>query len=325
MNRPVVPSASIRQRPLSIGPLRAFDAVARHLNFRAAAEEVSLTQSAISRQIRSLEEEIGCTLFLRGTRHVALTADGLTLQGTAVALLSRLDQTVRQIRQTRGRQVVNVTTFASFASLWLIPRLEAFQRDHPDIDIRVSAHDQVVELDDSELDVALRYARPEHVSAETQLLFGETLTPVVSPWLFKQSQDGTAPPLRTAADLAQHTLAEEDDNRPSSDYVSWRRWLVANGQPGLQPRRWMYLNFTYQRMQTALTGQAVALARRGVMSEQLRSGELVEPFGEAGRLSSPYAYWLLQSAASRSRPEVVEFVDWVLAQAARSRLDIAEA
>jgi LysR family glycine cleavage system transcriptional activator len=180
-------------------------------------------------------------------------------------------------------------------------------------------------MDDSEMDVALRYARPEHVSADTQLLFGETLTPVVSPWLFKQSQDGSAPPLRSAADLAQHTLAEEDDNMPSAGYVSWRRWLTANGQPGLQPRRWLYLNFTYQRMQTALTGQAVALARRGVMSEQLRSGELVEPFGAAGRLSSPYAYWLLQSAASRSRPEVVQFVEWVLAQAAESRQGMEDA
>ena len=324
MNSPAFSISPIRQRPLSVGPLRAFEAVARLLSFRAAADELSLTQSAISRQIKALEDEIGCTLFMRGTRHVAMTADGITLQGTAVATLSKLDQTVRQIRQTRGRQVVNVTTFASFASLWLIPRLEAFQRAHPDIDIRVSAHDQLVELDDSELDVALRYARPEHAGADAKLLFGETLTPVVSPWLFKQSQDGTAPPLRSAADLARHTLAEEDDNRPSSDYVSWRRWLVANGQPGLQPRRWLYLNFTYQRMQTALTGQAVALARRGVMSAQLRSGELVEPFGEAGHLSSPYAYWLLQSAASRSRPQVVQFVEWVLAQAAQSRVEMGE-
>src|SRR6478752_6926738 len=102
-----------RQRPLAVGPLRAFEAVARLLSFRAAAEELHLTQSAISRQIRALEDEIGCSLFL---------------QGTAVDLLQRLDRAVRQIRQTRGRRVVNVTTFASFASLWLIPRLEAFQR-----------------------------------------------------------------------------------------------------------------------------------------------------------------------------------------------------
>jgi len=262
-----------RQRPLSVGPLRAFEAVARRLSFRAAAEELHLTQSAIS----------------------------------------------RQIRQTRGRRVVNVTTFASFASLWLIPRLEAFQREHADIDIRVSAYDSVVELDDSEIDLALRYARPAGMPAESQRLFGETLTPVVSPWLAAQ-----ATPLRTAADLAGHTLAEEDDQRPSAEYLSWRRWLREHGAPGLQPRRWMYLNFTYQQIQAALAGQAVALARVALVSEQLQRGDLVEPFGPAGRMASPFAYWLLLSSHSRARPEVQQFSDWVLSQAAQSRVDIGE-
>lgn len=315
-----------RQRPLSIGPLRAFEAVARLLSFRAAAEELFLTQSAISRQIRALEEEIGCTLFLRGTRHVELTADGAALLGTVVTVLERLDGAVRQIRQSKGRRVVNVTTFASFASLWLIPRLEAFQRDHPDIDIRVSAHDGVVELEDGEIDLALRYATPEQIgSREALRLFGETLTPVISPWLARRAAEGEAPPLAKPTDLGGHTLAEEDDQRPSAEYLSWRRWLRENGAPGLQPRRWMYLNFTYQQVQAALAGQAVALARLALVSEQLQRGDLVEPFGAQGRLDSPFAYWLLQSRHGRARPEVRQFSDWILGQAAESRRDIGEA
>ncbi|QPF72318.1 LysR family transcriptional regulator [Roseateles sp. DAIF2] len=315
-----------RHRPLPIGPLRAFEAVARLLSFRAAAEELHLTQSAISRQIRTLEEEIGCTLFLRGTRHVELTADGLQLQGTVVAVLERLDGTVRQIRQSKGRRVVNVTTFASFASLWLIPRLEAFQREHPDIDIRVSAHDVVVELEDSEIDLALRYATPEQLGRrqDAQRLFGETLTPVISPWLAGRAAAGEAPPLAQPADLAGHTLAEEDDQRPSADYLSWRRWLREHGAPGLQPRRWMYLNFTYQQVQAALAGQAVALARLALVSEQLQRGDLIEPFGPESRMSSPYVYWLLLSEQGRLRPEVQQFSAWVLEQAAQSRRDIGE-
>jgi LysR family glycine cleavage system transcriptional activator len=317
-----------RQRPLSVGPLRAFEAVARCLSFRAAAEELHLTQSAISRQIRSLEEEIGCTLFLRGTRHVELTADGAALQGTAIAVLERLDGAVRQIRQSKGRRVVNVTTFASFASLWLIPRLEAFQRDHPDIDIRVSAHDAVVELDDSEIDIALRYATPAQMNAlggqGAQRLFGETLTPVISPWLARRTAEGEAPPLARPTDLAGHTLAEEDDQRSSAEYLSWRRWLREHGAPGLQPRRWMYLNFTYQQIQAALAGQAVALARLALVSEQLQRGDLIEPFGPSHRMSSPFVYWLLLSRHSSARPEVQQFSAWVLAQAAQSRRDIGE-
>ena len=318
------PLQPIRQRPLAIGPLRAFEAVARLLSFRAAAEELHLTQSAISRQIQSLEEELGCSLFLRGTRHVQLTSDGAILQATAVPLLERLDLTVRQIREKRARRVVNVTTFASFASLWLIPRLEAFQREHPDIDIRVSANDAVIELEDSEFDIALRYTERGNTPAQATRLFGETLTPAVSRWLASQAEQGERPPLRRAADLAHYTLAEEDDSRPSAEVLSWRRWLREHGEPELQPRRWMYLNFTYQQVQAALGGQAVALARLALVSEQLERGDLVEPFGRAGRMSSPVAYWLLCSRHSEGRPEVQQFRDWLLKQAEQTRHDIGE-
>jgi LysR family glycine cleavage system transcriptional activator len=317
MNQP------IRHRPLSIGPLRAFEAVARTLSFRKAAEELSLTQSAISRQIRALEEEIGCTLFLRGTRHVELTADGAALQSTTITVMEKLDQTVRQIRRARGRRVVTVTTFPSFASLWLIPRLEAFQRDFPDIDIRVSASDVIVELDDSEIDLALRYTTPANASPHAVHLFGETLTPVACSSLMRMAAEGRGPALSMPADLAQYTLAEEDDMR-SGEVLSWRRWLRENGAAGLQPRRWMYLNFTYQQVQAAMSGQALALARVAMVSEQLQRGDLIEPFGMDARMSSPYSYWLLQAKHSSHRPEVQQFSEWILAQAAQTRIDIGE-
>jgi LysR family glycine cleavage system transcriptional activator len=256
---------------------------------------------------------------------VELSTDGALLRAQVVGMLERLDATVRQIRQARGRRIVNVTTFASFASLWLLPRLEAFQREHPDIDIRVSAQDQIVDdIDDSEIDVALRYCAPGQVPSGAVRLFGETLVPVASPWLVEQAARGLAPPLSQPGDLARHTLAEEDDQRPTAQYLSWRRWLAEHGQAELQPRRWMYLNFTYQQIQAALSGQAVALARLALVHESLQRGELVEPFGLAGRMSSPSAYWLLLSRQGRSRPEVVQFARWIEAQAAQSRRDIGE-
>jgi LysR family glycine cleavage system transcriptional activator len=313
MNQP------IRQRPLSIGPLRAFEAVARLLSFRAAAEELSLTQSAISRQIQALEEEIGCTLFLRGTRKVELSSDGSVLLPTAVAVLSRLDQTVRQIRRARGRRIVNVSTFASFASLWLIPRMEAFQREHADIDIRLSAYDRKVDLEDGESDLALRYDSRPSVPADAQLLFEELLSPAVSPWYLQNPPA----PLKRPADLAGHALAEEDDQRPSAEYLSWRRWLTEQGEPDLQPRRWLYLNFTYQQIQAALTGQGVALARLPMVHEHLLRGELVEPFGKSGRLGSPFGYWLISGPTAARRPEVQQFADWVRQQAAITRDQLA--
>lgn len=314
----------IRQRPLSIGPLRAFEAVARRLSFRAAADDLHLTQSAISRQIRSLEDELGAPLFLRGTRHVELTSAGTVLLQSVAPLLDRLDSTVRHIRAARGRRSVSLTTFASFASLWLIPRLQAFQEAHPDIDIRVSASDTMADLDDPELDMAIRYCHPDEAPPGAVRMFGEAVTPVVSAGFLEQARNGLTPPIRKPADLARHTLLEEDDQRRSAEFLSWRYWLRANDQPQLQPTRWIYLNFTYQQIQAALAGQGVALARIALVYESLARGELVEPFGPERRLPSPTAYWAVPTRAGTSRPEVKEFFAWVVQQAAASRAAIGE-
>jgi LysR family transcriptional regulator, glycine cleavage system transcriptional activator len=316
-------SASTR-RPLALGNLRAFEAVARRLSFSEAAQELFVTQSAISRQIKGLEDELGAALFVRGTRHVELTQSGQVLLRSVEASLPRIDASVRQIRQTRSRKRVSVTTFASFGSLWLLPRIEAFQREHPDIDIRVSAGDAIADLDDPELDLALRYCSPAQAPAGAVRLFGEILTPVVSRSLAEQIRRKQAPPLARPADLAQHTLAEEDDNKISTEYLSWRRWLTLHDQPGLQPKRWLYLNFTYQQVQAALAGHGVALARVALVFEALQRGELVEPFGPEGRMDSPYAYWLVVAKAGKSRSEVAQFCDWVLGHAAVTRRAIGE-
>ena len=312
------------RRPVSLTNLRAFEAVARLLSFGAAADELHLTQSAISRQIKSLEEELGGPLFLRGTRHVQIAPDGQSLLRAVEPWLAKLDASVQLIRRSRSRRRVSVATFASFGSLWLLPRIEAFQREHPDIDIRVSAHDAIADLDDPELDLALRYLNPAQVPQGAVHMFDETLTPVVSRALWEQIRLGNAPPLARPADLAQHTLAEEDDDRPSTEFLSWRHWLDAQGHPGMQPRRWLYLNFTYQQVQAALAGHGVALARVPLVYEALQRGELVEPFGPAGRVGSPFSYWMVVSPASRSRSEVMEFCAWVEAQSTATRAAVGQ-
>lgn len=306
-----------RQRPLALGPLRAFEAVARRLSFSAAADELHLTQPAISRQIRSLEEELGCTLFLRGTRHVELTGPGAALQRAVEPLLSQLDGTVRSIRTAQRRQPVGVTTFASFASLWLLPRLQAFQAQHPDSDIRIAATDAFVDPEDPAIDLGLRYCHPNAAPPGSTLLFGEVMTPVVSPALLARQ------PLARAADLAAHTLLENDEQRPSTEYLNWRHWLHLKAPAALEPRGWIYLNFTYQQIQAALAGQGVALARVAMVDEALRQGDLVEPFGAAGRMTSPYSYWLVRWAGRRERPALAAFESWLLEQAAATRAALA--
>ena len=314
--------SSRSRRPLSLTNLRAFESVARTLNFGAAAQELHVTQSAVSRQIKGLEDDLGAQLFQRGTRHVQITPDGQTLLRVVEPMLAKLDTSVQHIRRSRSRQRVSVTTFASFGSLWLLPRIEAFQRNHPDIDIRVSAHDAIEDLDDPELDLALRYCSPAQAHAGGVHLFDETLTPAVSRSLWEQIKCGASPPLGTVADLAHHTLLEEDDDRASTEFLSWRHWLAQHDQAALEPRRWLYLNFTYQQVQAALAGHGVALVRVPLVFEALQRGELVEPFGEAGRIKSPFSYWMLVASGSKARPEVAAFTRWVEAEAAATRAAI---
>lgn len=310
-----------RSRPVSVGQFRAFEAVARLLNFRAAADELSLTQSAVSRQIQALEDEIGVPLFLRHTRSVQLTGAGAQLLRAVDPALDRIDSAVRQIRQGAGRRSVAITTWASFASMWLIPRLEHFQREHPDIDIRIDATDNAVDLNTADVDLALRYALPHAVTAGAQRLFGEHLTPVASPWLLATQ------PLHSPQDLAHCTLIEAGDAYRTNhlQWLTWQRWLDNFGQPGarLEPKRWLFFNYAHQILQAALTGQGVALARTPLVADSLVSGALVEPLPQA-RLDSPLAYWLVRGPRGSQRPEVDAFCTWLLGQAAETRAAMGE-
>ena len=309
----------LRTRPISAGYLRAFEAVARHLNFRAASEEMALTQSAVSRQIQALEEEVGVPLFLRHTRAVELTSAGAQLLLAVSSSLPRIDSAVRQIRQSAGRRSVALTTFASFASMWLIPRLEQFQRDHPDIDIRIDASDQTLDLEIADVDLALRYGPTATMPPHATRLFGEQLTPVASPWLLKSST-----PLKKPADLANFALIEAGDAHSTHlEWLTWRRWFDENGLPKLQPKRWLYFNYAYQMVQAALTGQGVVLARLPMIAEALTNGDLVEPLPHQ-RMDSPMAYWLIVGPRSAQRPEIKAFCDWLTQQSQLTRKSIGE-
>jgi LysR family transcriptional regulator, glycine cleavage system transcriptional activator len=309
----------LRTRPISAGHLRAFEAVARHLNFRAASEEMALTQSAVSRQIQALEEEVGASLFLRHTRAVELTSAGAQLLMAVSQSLPRIDSAVRQIRQSAGRRTVALTTFASFASMWLIPRLEQFQRDNPDIDIRIDASDTSLDLEVADVDLALRYGPMATMPAHSVRLFGEQLTPVASPWLLKSV--GT---IKKPADLANFAFIEAGDAHSTHlEWLTWRRWLDENGTPKLQPKRWLYFNYAYQMVQAALTGQGVVLARLPMIAESLANGDLVEPLPQH-RMDSPMAYWLIVGPRSAQRPEIRAFCDWLMAQSKITRQAIGE-
>lgn len=312
--------AVLRTRPVATGHWRAFLAVAKHLNFRAAADELALTQSAVSRQIQALEEEVGVPLFLRHTRAVELTSAGAQLQRAVGPALERMDAAVRLVRQTAGRRSVAITTWASFASMWLIPRMEEFQRDNPGIDIRIDASDVQVDLETSDVDLALRYAMPAGATQGGIRLFGEQLAVVASPWLLKSGK-----PLRTPADVAQFTLIEAGDAHRTHylEYLSWRRWFDTRDLTKLQPQRWLYFNYAHQIVQAALAGQGLALARMPLIPDALAAGDLVEVL-PGHRIDSPLAYWLMVGPRSAQRPEIKAFCAWLQVQAEATRQAIGD-
>jgi LysR family glycine cleavage system transcriptional activator len=200
--------------------------------------------------------------------------------------------------------------------MWLLPRLAEFQAAHPDIDIRISATDALADLDDPELDLALRNCRAEDAPPGSVPLFDEVLTPVASPSLLART------PLRRPADLARHTLLEEQNLGPIGTVHSWRAWLARQGAAGVEPRGWLVLDFTYQQIQAALAGQGVALARLALVVEALRRGELVEPFGASGRLASPWSYWLVRWPVRRERTVLAAFEAWLIQQAHQTQQEL---
>lgn len=295
--------------------LRGFDAVARHLSFTRAAAELHLTQSAVSRQIALLEERLGVTLFARRTREVALTEAGAALHRDAAAALRDLDAAVARVRSAAARGVT-VTCSVGVASLWLLPRLPRLREAHPAIDVRIAADNRVVDLEHSDVDVAIRYARADDVAPGTPRLFDEQVVPVCSPKLARRL------PLRRAADLARHVLLHYDDPDRRWPFC-WPVWLETHGVPDLQAAGHLRFSHYDQVIAAALAGHGVALGREPLTRDLLRERQLIAPLG--ARTDSDRGYYLLVSSRTRAEPQVREFVEWVSGEAAAARAAPADA
>ena len=286
--------------------LAAFEAAARHLSFTKAGAERFVTQSAISRQIKILEEELGVALFIRRHRAIALTDEGRRLYETCSGMLAKLRATVAHIRAPAAHQVLSLTTTPGIASLWLIPRLALFTEAHPGVDVRIDATMTQRDLAADGFDLAIRYGR---VGAPLGTpLGGEAMQPVCSPRL---ARDKTRP-LTTPADLRLHTLLQVVIPPASSMPLEWDPWLQAVGLAGLRPAATLSFSNYDEAITAALCGQGVALGRRPLIDSLLKSRKLVAPFKE--RIASPRAYFLLVAPGARAKPVVQAFECWLLEQ-----------
>jgi LysR family glycine cleavage system transcriptional activator len=289
---------------LTLPPLdaiRGFVAVARRMSITLAAKDLCLTQSAVSRQIQSLEEHLGKPLLIRKHRAIALTAEGEQLLHLASPWLDRLSEYSESLQQGDRPRPVTLTALISVTALWILPRLGAFQNAHPNIDVRVSANNRVVNLKQEGFDLAIRYAREADVPAGAVRLFGEKVLPVASPKVAARAFDNPHA-------LLNEVLLEFDEMpRP---WLQWADWLTAAGVPQAKPKAYLHLNQYDQVIQAAIEGHGVALGRVALVLPMLKDGRLVAP-ADNGFGNSDYAYWLIEESPT-PRPEVQVFKNWII-------------
>lgn len=291
--------------------LRGFVAVGRRMSITQAAQDLCLTQSAVSRQVQSLEERLGVVLFVRGHRSLAFTEDGERLFRSADSALQQLQDVIGSLGHAGERRPVTVSASIGVAALWLLPRLGRFQADHPAIDLRVAASDRVVDLHADGIDIALRYSAASGVPANALRLFDETVVPVAHPALGLKA-------LRSRSHITRNVLLEFDD--PRRPWLRWPDWLHAQGWAQVQPRAVLRFNQYDLVVQSALAGQGIALGRIGLLRDLLASGRLmVLPTLHAGP-PTDHAYWMLRGDAP-GRSEVDTVARWLMQQASHGHPD----
>jgi DNA-binding transcriptional LysR family regulator len=289
--------------------LRSFEAAARLLSFTRAADELALTQSAVSRQVQLLEEGLGAALFTRRHRAIELTEAGRVLQRAVDDTLERLRDATARIRRDRQLRPLSVTCTPGFASLWLIPRLARFTAAHPSIDVRVSATHELMDLERSGLDVAVRFIPVAR--GQGRPLFEETIVPVCAPALLKDRSR----PLKKPADLANHTLLAVEGYPDESLMVDWAPWLNAMGLPDLRMRNTLRFSQYTDALSAAAAGQGVVIGRLPLLAPKIAAGELVAPFQAGAR--SRRGYFVETSRHAAEVPEVQDLVAWLHEEAAR--------
>ncbi|WP_175651803.1 LysR substrate-binding domain-containing protein [Pseudomonas sp. Marseille-P9899] len=295
-----------------LNSLVAFEAAARHLSFTLAANELNVTQGAISRQIRILEDYLGKALFTRTTREINLTSVGKQYHLVVRDSLLQVANATGDIRHWHGTQQVTVLTSTAMASLWLLPRVSAFKQENEEVDLRIIATDQTNDFSRLDCDLALYYcsAQPKNIKATP--LFSEEIFPVCSPSYVERH-----PQLRDPEQLGDCTWLWLED--PQSDWVGWQEWFQRTGHRAPEPRHRININSYSMLIQSALASQGIALAWSNLVNDHLETGALVRPVDQVLRTTANFC--LLEPAGrAGNRQSVNRFREWLLSQVSDSRL-----
>jgi LysR family transcriptional regulator, glycine cleavage system transcriptional activator len=286
-----------------LNALKAFEAAARHESFTRAAEELCVTQGAVSHQVKALEMALGLKLFTRERQRLIITEHGRDYLAVLRDAFDRIALGTERLRQRRSTGALTVSTSPDFAAKWLVNRLGHFLDAHPEIDLRVSATMHHVDFAREDVDVAVRHGEGDWPGLDAVRLSPEHLFPVCSPKLMSGPRA-----IREPADLLKHPLLHMEDRQ------NWARWLETAGVPDTGAVHGPVLNRASMLIDAAVDGQGIALARTTLAAWDLLNGRLVRPFPIALPLTK--TYWIVCTKATASLPKIVAFRDWLLAEAA---------
>ena len=281
-----------------LNALRAFEAAARHLSFTKAADELNVTQAAISHQVKALEERLGMALFRRLNRALLLTDAGQGYLPPLREAFDRIAVATERLRAHDVRRVLTVTTLPSIAAKWLVPRLGRFREAHPEIDVRIDASLHLTDFSRENVDIALRYGRGTWDGMRSDRLMTEDFFPVCSPALL-----GGEHGLNEPSDILHHTLLHDDSR------TDWTMWFLSAGIEGGDPTRGPAFTDSSLVLQAAVEGQGVALGRSALAAADLAAGRLVRPFGIS--LEAEFAYYLVCPQATVDHPKIASFRTWL--------------
>ena len=267
-----------------------------------AAEELHLTHGAVSRQIKSLEEHLGTTLFLRLTRKIELTEAGVSFFSVVTRLLSELAREAEAIRSRSDTQRLVISSGVSFASKWLTPRLHRLMARHPEFDVHLEVTDTLVDFTKGQVDVALRYGNGIYPSASAERIMNETVSPVCSPTFLDKVGDLSEPSL-----LTQCVLIHEVGMT-----ATWERWFTMMNLSYPKTRGPGYSHGSMS-IEAAIRGEGVALGRSVLVAEDLDQGRLIAPFPKA-RLDVELGYDLVYRTGNQDHPKVTAFRNWITAE-----------
>lgn len=300
-----MPNRLIDLPPLDL--LRTFVAVGRRMSITLAAQDLCIVQSAVSRQVQALENTLGCRLFVRSYRSIEFTPEGRHLFRSADPMLEQFGSVIATLRPAGERPCITITATIGVTALWLLPRLGAFQRAVPDIDVRVAATNRVIDLERDGMDLALRYC-PDALAPEGAVrLFGEVLAPVAHP-----SLEVTA--IEQPAQLRKSVLIDYDDS--SRPWLQWKDWLRGAGHKGgVAGQGRLIFNQYDQVVQAALAGQGVALGRLALVRHLIGEGKLVLASGRPP-VATDYGYWLLAREGGKSAA-LGAVREWIISEGER--------